>query len=47
MLLPSSIESNLRGSFTNYVDKSLAFFDHLPPTVDIFNGIMVDKKWTF
>jgi hypothetical protein len=25
----------------------LAFFDHLPPCVDIFYGINVDKKWTF
>ena len=37
-----------RGSFTNYVDKILAFFDHLPPCVDIFYGMnVVDKKWTF
>ena len=36
-----------KGSFTNYVDKILAFFDHLPPCVDIFYGITVDKKWTF
>ena len=35
------------GSFTNYVDKILTFFDHLPPCVDIFYGIIVDKKWTF
>ena len=33
-----------RGPFTNYVDKILAFFDHLPPSVD---GINVVKKWTF
>ena len=26
----------LRGLFTNYVDKILAFFDHLPICVDIF-----------
>ena len=32
---------------TNYVDKILAFFDHLLPCVDIFYGINVDKKWTF
>ena len=25
----------------------LAFFDHLPPCVDIFYGINVDKKWAF
>ena len=40
--------SNLfKGAFTNYVDKFLAFFDHLPPYVDIFYGMNVDKKWTF
>ena len=38
-------EVSLKGSFTNYVDKILAFFDHLPPYVDIFYGINVDKKW--
>ena len=27
---------SIKGSFTNYVDKILAFFDHLPPSVDIF-----------
>ena len=36
-----------KGSFTNYVDKILAFFDHLPPCVDIFYGINVDKKLKF
>ena len=36
-----------KGSFTNYVDKILAFFDHLPPSVDIFYGMNVYKKWTF
>ena len=30
------------GSFTNYVDKFLAFFDHLPPFVDSFYHINVD-----
>ena len=39
--------SRVSRSFTNYVDKILAFFDHLPPRVDIFCGINVDKKWTF
>ena len=34
-------------SFTNYVDKILSFFDHLPPSVDIFYFMNVDKKWTF
>ena len=24
-----------KGAFTNYVDKILAFFDHLPPSVDM------------
>ena len=33
--------------FTNYVDKILAFLDHLPPAVDNFYGITIDKKWTF
>ena len=37
----------LEGSFTNYVGKILAFFDHLPPWVDIFYGMNVDKTWTF
>ena len=34
-----SADETLR-SFTNYVDKFLAFFDHLPPSVDIlpYNG---------
>ena len=27
--------------------KDLAFFDHLPPFVNIFYGINVDKKWIF
>ena len=36
-----------QGSFTNYVDKILAFFDHLPTFVDIFYGMNVDKNWTF
>ena len=35
-----------KGSFTNYVDKILAFFDHLPPCVDIFYGMNIDKNWT-
>ena len=36
-----------KGVFTNYVDKILAFFDHLPPSVYIFYLMNVDKKWTF
>ena len=36
-----------KGSFTNYVDKILAVFDHLSPYIDIFYGMNVDKKWTF
>ena len=36
-----------KGVFTNYVDKILAFFDHLPPSVDIFYGMNVENKWTF
>ena len=31
--------------FTNYVDKILAFFDHLPPCVDIFYGMNIDKTF--
>ena len=34
----------LRGAFFNYVDKIFAFFDHLPPYVDIFYLVNVDKK---
>ena len=38
------IETSMdKGAFTNYVDKFLAFFDHLPPCVDIFYLINVDK----
>ena len=33
-----------KGSFTNYVDKILALFDHLPTCVDIFYGMNVDKN---
>ena len=36
-----------KGSFTNYVDKILAFFDHLFPSVDICYGMNVHKNWTF
>ena len=36
-----------KGVFTNYVEKILAFFDHLSACVDIFYGMNVDKKWTF
>ena len=31
-----------KGLFTNYVDKILTFFDHLPPYVVIFYGLNVD-----
>ena len=41
------LELPAKGSFTNYVDKILAFFDHPPPCVDIFYGMNDDKKWTF
>ena len=37
----------IKGLFTNYVDKILTFFDHLPPCIEIFYGMNVDKKWTF
>ena len=33
-----------KGSFKNYVDKIWTLFDHLPPFVDIFYGLNVDKK---
>ena len=33
------------GSFTIYVDKFLAFFDHVLPSVEIFHLIKVDKKY--
>ena len=36
-----------KGSFTKYVDKILSFLDHLPPCVDIFYGMNVDKKCIF
>ena len=40
----------LKQHFSNYVDKILAFFDHLPPFADIlwykleFSSINIDKK---
>jgi hypothetical protein len=36
-----------KGPFTNYVDKILACFDHLPPSVDIFYLMNIDEKSTF
>ena len=39
-------ESLSKGSFTNYIDKILTFFDHLPPFVDILFRMNVDKNWT-
>ena len=36
-----------KGPFTSYIDKILTIFDHLPPCIDIFYGINVDRKWTF
>ena len=41
----SKFPNSDKGSFTNYVNKTLAFFDHLPTYVDIFYGMNVDKKW--
>ena len=32
-----------KGLFTNYVDKILAIFDHLPSFIDILYGMNVDK----
>ena len=34
------------GSLTNYVDKFVAFFDHLPLSVDIFYLVNVDINST-
>ena len=34
-------------AFTNYIDRFLAFFDHLPPYVDILYLINIDEKSTF
>ena len=42
-----TLSTSPKGSFTNYVDKILAFFYHLPTCIDIFYGMNVDKKWTF
>jgi hypothetical protein len=44
VVLSCDLEISPKGSFTNYVDKILAFFHHLPPCVDIFYGMNVDKK---
>ena len=35
-----------KGPFKNYIDKILAFFDHLPPSIDIFYLMDVVKKST-
>ena len=37
----------IRGSFTNYVDKVLTFFDHLTSSVDTFYLINIDEKLIF
>ena len=42
-----TIRNNAKNTFTNYVDKILSYFDHLPPYVDIFYLIKVDKMWHF
>ena len=34
-------------SEAKYIDKILAFYNHLLPFVDIFYLMNVDKKWTF
>ena len=36
-----------KGAFTNYVDKIVAFSDHIPSSVDIFYGINVAKNKFF
>ena len=33
-----------KGPLTNYVDKILAFFDRLPPCVDIFFGMNYERS---
>ena len=43
--LISCLESVLRGSFTNYVDKILAFFDHLPSLLSLH--FLPYKSWHF
>ena len=35
-----------KGVVRKHVDKILASFHHLPPCVNIFYGMKVDKKWT-
>ena len=47
MIFACTLHNCYKGRFTNCVDKILAFFDHLPPCIDIFYGMNVDKKWTF
>ena len=36
-----------QGVFTNYVDKILAFFNHLPTCAYILYLINLDKRWNF
>ena len=38
---------SVKGAFFNHVDKSLAFYDHLPFYDDIFYLMRVNKKSTF
>ena len=33
----------IKGLFTKYIDKILEFFEYLPPCIDIFYGMNVDK----
>ena len=47
MMLKICVKSQGKGPFTKYIDKILAFFDHLPPCFDIIFGINIDKMWTF
>ena len=41
----NNVDFRPKGSFTNYVDKFLTFFDHLPPFVYTFYLIKVDILW--
>ena len=40
-------EHGTRGRSQTTMTRFWLFFDHLPPWVDIFYGMNVDKKWTF
>ena len=33
----------IKGLFTKYIDKILEFFEYLPPCIDIYYGMNIDK----